>query len=137
MYVTGTDPLLSVTDDGMTTAPAHCADGAAVMQPVIDAVSGDPMVSNTQVMPVVVTESVRPVAAVASLAVNMLIPVTTSEPAMKLASPRSRRPPFGGGEVGETERASPAQPCRIHVVMFRRYGRRLRGLGQIFPKWNI
>ena len=116
----GLPPLLSVTDDGMLTAPAHCADVAVVMQPVIDAVSGEPIVSNTQVTPLVVVESVRPIAAVASLAVNMPIPVTTSEPAMKLASPRSRRPPFGGGEVGETERASPAQPCRIHVVMFRR-----------------
>ena len=135
--MTGLEPLLSVTDDGMTTAPAHLANVAVVMQSVIEAVSGDPMVSNTHVIPLVVAESVRPVAAVASFAVNMLIPVTTSEPAMKLASPRSRRPPFGGGEVGETERASPAQPCRIHVVMFRRYGRRLRGLGQIFPKWNI
>jgi hypothetical protein len=104
----------------MTTAPAHLANVAVVMQSVIDAVSGDPMVSNTHAIPEVVEESDRSVAAVASVAMNMLIPVTTSEPAMKLASARSRRPPFGGGEVGENERASPAQPCRIHVVMFRR-----------------
>jgi hypothetical protein len=65
VYVTEADPLLSVTDDGMATAPAHLANVAVVMQSVIDAVSGVPMVSNTHVIPEVVEESERSVAAVA------------------------------------------------------------------------